>query len=176
MEHYSCRARLHGRNHLFIWYCDHTDGVVKNDAGKVITFASEHDVGRYLEQLGSYLQDQDEVPDYDFDEVAGWCASPDAEAIDCSDFLNTWNILVDLIGKPAGPFAFREANRRLDDIYDTLFWGNNLPSITPEGEYFTATWADEDVQEIARLFKAGIAEISVLFEVEPYRFVPEAGQ
>lgn len=176
MEHYTCRIQLRGQNHLFIWYCDDTDGVVKNDGGKVVTFASERDAGRYLEQLGLQLQDQDEVPDYDFDEIALWCTSPDAEAVDCSDFLNTWNMLVDLIGKPASPSAFREANRRLDHIYDTLFWGNNLPSVTPEGEHFTPAWPDEDIQEIAHLFTAGIAEISELFEAEPYRFVTEAGR
>lgn len=173
MEHFSCRAQLHGQNYLFIWYCDQTDGVVKNDAGKVVTFASEQDAKRYLDQLGLQLQDQDAVPNYDFNAVARWCASPDGEVINCSDFLNTWNMLGDLIGQSVGPSAFKEADRRLAHIYDRLFWGGNLPSITPEGEHFTPAWSDEDVQEIARLFTAGVAEISALFEVEPYRFESE---
>jgi hypothetical protein len=41
-------------------------------------------------------------------------------------------------------------------IYDKLFWGNNLPLITPEGERYLPEWSADEVQSLAQILASGL--------------------
>jgi hypothetical protein len=95
--------------------------------------------------------------DYDFDRIRRWCADPDAAGVDCSTLLNAWNFLVDLSGLPTeADTPFLRLSRASIDCYNKLFWGNNLPAVTPPGERFDPVWTLEELAELSRVFEAGL--------------------
>jgi hypothetical protein len=45
--------------------------------------------------------------------------------------------------------------------YDKLFWGNNLPVVTPPGEFYVPAWSDEELAELHRILSDGMRLIRV---------------
>jgi len=60
-----------------------------------------------------------------------------------------------------------EEMRSLYDVYDKLFWGNNLPAMTPPGERFVPTWSAEELEALAALLSAGFAMLSSSMQNAP---------
>jgi hypothetical protein len=74
---------------------------------------------------------------YDLDAIADWCRSPSASTVDCDTFINAWNLLNDIcLTIPWLVEPFRSGQYNV--VYYKLFWGLNLPSLTPEGETLDA--------------------------------------
>ena len=77
--------------------------------------------------------------------------------MECSAFLNAWNFFDDLAGLHTGVDSeYTRLSRAAATCYDKLFWGNNLPSVTPPGERFEPTWSPDDLAAIGRVFVAGL--------------------
>jgi hypothetical protein len=71
--------------------------------------------------------------------------------------LDAWNFLDDLAGMHVGadtPYA--RLSRGAAECYDRLFWGNNLPAVTPPGERFEPVWSAEELIKIRRVLAAGL--------------------
>lgn len=99
-----------------------------------------------------------EATDYDFDRLEQWCRAPRAEQVDCPVFLNAWNFFDDLAGlhdRPDTPYAC--LSHKAARSYDKLFWGCNLPSVTPAGEHFEPSWRADELAEIRTVMEAGLA-------------------
>jgi hypothetical protein len=41
-------------------------------------------------------------------------------------------------------------------IYHKLFWGNNLPPVTPEGCHFNPEWSRDELAALAGVLSAGL--------------------
>ena len=153
--HYLCGLLFEGRRLFFLWFSDDHDGLEQASSGTVLTFPTSDAALAYARQRG--LQVEPDPPAlFDFDAIARWCERPSPLTIRCDDFLNAWNLLGDL--RPEADSIFRAADRRGTPIYDKLFFGCNLPSITPKGEQYAPTWSDLEVQELARVLRLGLAE------------------
>jgi hypothetical protein len=60
-----------------------------------------------------------------------WLDDPQADTVDCVLFLLGWNLFWDVatvLGRP-----LRDLDPVANKIHDKLFFGNNLPAMTPEG-------------------------------------------
>lgn len=73
----------------------------------------------------------------------------------CTHLLNAWNLLADIA---------RSVNASLDDrgpeadkCYDKLFYGTNLPSITPPGEDYSPHFDDYEQRVITEILDRGRA-------------------
>jgi len=98
-----------------------------------------------------------DVVEYDFDRLRSWCRQPSAAGIDYSAFLNAWNFFDDLAGLHDNPgTAYARLSRGAGRGYDKLFWGSNLPSVTPPGEWFTPSWGADELDSIRRVLEAGL--------------------
>lgn len=75
--------------------------------------------------------------------------------IDVKAFLNIWNLFMDVSASVGG--SFNADRERTERIYAKLFWGNNLPSITPKGKHYTPLWRPEEVRLIRRTLAEGLA-------------------
>jgi hypothetical protein len=153
---YPCRLRLNGAEVFVVWYSGERDGFVRDDADRLLT-ARTHEAltSAAGERDISLLNDQ--RADYDFDRIWAWCGVPDAAEIDCRIFLDAWNFLDDLAGLHTGAeTAYTRLSRKASGCYDKLFWGNNLPAVTPPGERFDPVWRAKELTEIRRVMKAGI--------------------
>jgi hypothetical protein len=102
------------------------------------------------------------VGEYDFDKIAAWCSGPAAETIDPVSFLNTWNMLDDALRVPSGVRSLYDATSHRPEanhIYEKLFYGNNLPAITPHGAHYEPIWSPEEVERMAHIYRLGLAEL-----------------
>jgi hypothetical protein len=153
-EHYACWYRLDAEDGSLLWYRGDPDGVVTADPGTVRAFGSVEDLLRYVRSHGITIQDE-EPAHFHLDLVARWTAAPSSSTVDCSEFLNAWNLFgdvaaslgVDLEGDE-GPLA--------QAVNYKLFLGCNLPSITPSGEHYVPEWTAEEVEALARVLRAGL--------------------
>ncbi len=92
----------------------------------VLEFPSESAAREARPPVGHVLSSEP-ATHYDFDTVQAWCAST-AAPLDCATLLNAWNLLGDL---PHTENLFTWADVRAKGVYDKLFFGCNLPAITP---------------------------------------------
>ena len=154
--HYPCRVRLNGTMVFVVWYSDQRDGFVRDVTGRLLAACTPEALTAAAKARGIPLVN-DEPADYDFDRIGAWCAAPDEERIDCSAFLNAWNFLDDLAGlSEEADTAYARLSRGASACYDKLFWGNNLPAVTPPGEWFEPAWRAGELTEIRRVMEAGL--------------------
>lgn len=121
------------------------------------------------------LADEREVPlevddpyVYDLDRLFGLLGELPSDAsldIDsCKLLLDCWNMLEDMAKTLGLALTEMEEGKAdiLDTVYGELFHGNNLPSITPEGESFEPVFSAEEIQAM-RAYLAGMwAELYAL--------------
>ena len=151
-SHFAVCYKLDGTNRYFVWYGAETDGVLLALPDRLATFPNLATLDGYLLQSG-LRRDLSEPSHYDLDQLADWLSNPSAVAVDCPFFLNCWNMLSDVtrsVGSamPASPGA--------TDVYDKLFWGCNLPSVTPPGEHFIPEWSTSEIATISKILSSGL--------------------
>jgi hypothetical protein len=111
------------------------------DAGRVVSFSGEVSAREYALAKSLTLAPKEELHLRDLDSAVRWLEA-DAEP-DCSLLLTTWNLAGDVARSANEPFADR--GEALDDVYDKLFFGSNLPSMTPPGDRYNPQWTGEEL-------------------------------
>ncbi len=155
-RHYACRVVLDARAAFVAWSSAEPDGFLRDAAGRLLAAQTMAALATAVRLRGAALE-EDEPSEFDFDRLRAWCAAPDAAAVDCPGFLNAWNFFDDLAGLHAGadtPYA--RLSRAAAGCYDRLFWGNNLPAVTPAGERFEPAWTAAELAEIRGVMAAGL--------------------
>lgn len=153
---YKLLYRLDGRERLLLWFSDEPDGVITDAEGRVPTFASARDLIEYA-SLGEHVVSNEEPRLHDLDAVRAWLADPRAETVDCDRTLCAWNLFIDVArSMTASNEAFLAADAARGAIYRRVFWGCNLPAVTPEGEAFHPSWTREECQELVDLLSLGL--------------------
>ena len=154
-------ARLDAVDRVFFWESvpDVPDRIVLDDAGMVVSFPSERAAreSASADDPPLFPEEPEEPHRYDSDAVEAWCTSSDAVGR-CLDLLNAWNLFTDL---PLGTSLFALADARSTAIYDKLFRGCNLPSITPEGEHYVPMWSASETAALKHVLLLGLAELRV---------------
>jgi len=154
--YYPCRVQFGGAAVFVVWYTDSLDGFVRDDAGRLLTALTLDGLETRAGTRGIRLAVAEQA-DYDFDRIRAWCAAPDAAGVDCPAFLNAWNFLDDLAGLHGGADTpYTRLSRGAASCYERLFWGCNLPAVTPPGKRFDPTWSASELDEIRRVLEAGL--------------------
>lgn len=153
--YYRLLYRLDGRDALLIWYSNDRDGVIVHD-GCMSSFSSEDALRQFAAQRQLTLVD--EVPRlHDLDSVQRWVLCPRGQAMDCATTLAAWNLFSDVACSIPDPGTdFSKIDSEHNDIYEKLFFGNNLPAITPEGAQYDARWSDLEVVALAQILDCGL--------------------
>jgi hypothetical protein len=154
-EHFLCEFRFNAKSYFVIWYDGSEDGLLVDSKQKLAQFEHQEDARNFLIKQGFYLS-ENQVTIYNFDRIAQWVNQPTPAQIDCVEFLDVWNMFVDVANSVGGSSVFMEKNSDLDSIYQKLFYGCNLLSITPPGEQFEPTWTLSEMTFLSNLFGAGI--------------------
>jgi len=73
----------------------------------------------------------------------------------CSVLLNGWNFLEDM----GRTFDLKKdikklRSKLLNKTYEKLFYGCNLPSVTPEGKSYSPLWLKEEIASMRAEFRA----------------------
>jgi hypothetical protein len=156
-QYYACCVRIDGADVFLAWYQDATSGFVRTASDRVLATSTLEQLGQAARELGFSLP-LDEVTDYDFDRIAAWCDRPTPDGIECVPFLNAWNMLDDLARVdeiPDTPFA--RLSRDCGGCYDKLFWGNNIPTVTPPGERYVPSWDADEVEDTRAVMAEGLS-------------------
>lgn len=154
--YYLCRVRIEGTTVFMLWFSDDRDGFVRDEADRLLTAATE-------EALMAVARSRDIAPvdcvpaDYDLDRIRAWCSSPEASGMDYSVFLDAWNLFEDMAGIPDGADMPRPRLSRGDTAcYEKLFWGCNLPAVTPPGKGLVPEWRVDELAQIRSVLEAGL--------------------
>jgi hypothetical protein len=155
-RHYPCRVRHRNELNFIVWRSDEHDDFLRNTNGQLVSAPDLKSLAANLHALGVLLENV-EPTDYDFDRIQNWCAAPDADGIDCPEFLNAWNFFDDLAGlQMRADTPYTRLSRNAEVCYDRLFWGSNLPAMIPPGRRFDPVWSAEDLNKIRAVMLAGL--------------------
>ena len=158
--YYPLWYRLDGRNRFLIWITqleadEDLDGVLLGDNGKTPVFHSLDFLFAYAQNRGIVLKDDEPIL-HNLDVIKRWLKIKRSKAqgptsIDCDEFLAAWNLFADVSRSLGSGFDVdRERTRK---IYLKIFYGNNLPAITPEGEHYIPLWSNAEKKKFARLWR-----------------------
>ena len=154
--HYKLWYRIYGADQFILWYSNEHDGVVINSEGCIPSFRTESALLAYADALSIAVQSEEPLL-HDLDLVQLWLANPHPKAIDPQAFLSAWNLFGDVARTlPAVGARFTESYYLLGPLYDKLFWANNLPSMTPEGEIFVPEWSTIEIEDFKALLREGL--------------------
>ncbi len=151
---YKLWYRLDQLDAYLIWYSADEDGVLINKDGKIPVFRDATSLITYAEKLGLKVEIDNKPTLYNLDLIQKWLHKPRKETIDCAEFLNAWNLFDDIAATTDKLKA--EVKIQAGKIYDKLFWGNNLPAMTPPGKHYAPIWSSREVEKIAKVLSYGL--------------------
>lgn len=151
---YVVLMRLDGANLFAIWTSSPSkpDSLFTSNQQQLRDFSSRGDLDSFADDNEISIQ-PDDSPLYDFDAIKNWTAALRRTEIDCVSFLDAWNLLVDIEASLGSELEEPDGSRT---VYEKLFWGNNLPAVTPEGEHYEPEWSEEEAKIMAKVFQSGI--------------------
>jgi len=82
-------------------------------------------------------------------------------------FLNFWNTLDDISSSTKIQLISQDLFHKedLDRLYEKLFYGNNLPPVTPEGSEYFPILVDKEQGIIRNFFRHAIKTISTMIDI-----------
>lgn len=152
--YYHLLYQLNGTIGYLIWFSNDKDSVVLQPDGLGTCFSSLLHAHTYAtaHQLGV----QEETPVlHDLDLIARWLQCILSADVDCKAFLNAWN-LFDNVAVSVGA-TFRPDDTETYTVYEKLFWGSNLPVLTPPGEHYIPVWSDDELLLLRATLANGLA-------------------
>lgn len=147
--------RLDGMVSHLIWLSNDTDGVVLDGDGKIPAFRELPELRGFAAHLGLTLQAHEPgSKPVDLDEVKRWLEAPKA-GITCEVFLGSWNLFDD-VARSVRDSEFMRLSKEASGVYDKLFWGSNLPAVTPPGEHFEPVWSNQEEATLRQVLVRGM--------------------
>ena len=155
-EYYSFWFRLDNRDGYLIFFYDEPDpdGFVTDERGRVSCFLNTEDLLRYA-SASNLTVDAEDPRLLNLDILVAWLESKDADTVDCKTFLEAWNLFDDFSKTIGGNFDADQ--KKTQKIYNKLFWGNNLPAVTPEGEHFEPIWTKRELKIMREVLGEGLS-------------------
>jgi hypothetical protein len=157
MKYFPLLYRLDGEDGYLIWISNDNDGVVADARGFVPTFSDVDAVQAYA-RPEQYELESEEPKLHDLDWVAAWLKVP-GKPVNCRKALEAWNLFSDAarsIHVHGMGSTFEPLDSQFPGIYDKLFWGSNLPSMTPEGRHYDPEWSPDELTALAEVLRAGL--------------------
>ena len=152
-SYYRLWYRLDHADGYLIWFSNATDGVVTQPDGTVPSFRDQEAVQTYASSQHLTLDEMEPLL-HDLDSIVAWLGRSRPAELDCATFLTAWNLFGDLSASVKGDF---DSDRtRTQHVYEKLFWGTNLPSVTPPGKHYTPLWNDEELRVMREILTNGL--------------------
>jgi hypothetical protein len=152
-KYYILWYQLGGIDSYLIWYTNEEDGVFMDGRGVVPSFRDAHALLKYAAGRGISV-DAEEPTLLNLGVLERWLKERDSELIEPDSFNGAWNLFADVSRCVNGGF---DANRELTQkIYDKLFWGCNLPAVTPEGEHYVPAWTKRELKIMRDVLGSGL--------------------
>lgn len=157
-KYYTVWYKLDQEEGYFIWYSNDVDRVIVNKSGHIPIFRDTSMLQAYVVQHHLSLENEEPTL-YDLDFIIRWIAEPNQSLLNESALLNAWNLFGD-IAVSVDDEKYNQYNQHdenADKVYEKLFWGNNLPSVTPSGEQYTPVWTQNEIAVLQEVLGYGIS-------------------
>lgn len=155
--------KFHGLGKILFWSYGKGKGkdhFLRKDDGQIAIAKTSVDVRKIFGSSNDAIIHWDEIAVLDMDwflrNVRGIRPSRCSTTRVCREMIFAWNSLEDFaytLGIPRNLRIFR--SKVLAKMYDKMFRGNNLPSVTPEGRSYSPIWTKSEIQE----FRPAIREL-----------------
>lgn len=146
---------------IMVWFSNDADGVLTYK-GKVLIFRSLSECTEYGDSTGLNIVSSDMV--CDFDQMVEWMNSSSRVVWDSSSLINTWNLLIDIFSSLN---IHVHENENVKIVYDKVFWGNNLPSVTPPGGKYVPVLSDEEKYDLVLFLKESLSVLNTVIAWHP---------
>lgn len=103
--------------------------------------------------------DKNEITSFSIDHAISWLTRKNP-MIDSVYFLNFWNYISDLANSVEETFYGDLREEEINKVYNKLFWGNNLPAVTPKSKRYKPNWDGEQRKILVGIAKDGIRIIN----------------
>jgi hypothetical protein len=155
MKYYPLLYRLHAQERYLLWISNEHDSVAVDAEGFIPSFR-DLTVLRQFAAMNRYSLESEEPVLHDLDWVVTYTTGQ-AVPVDCVEALTAWNLFGDIAVSIQGHgMTFRKLKSQHFEIYDKLFWGNNLPAVTPEGRQYIPQWSPDELKSLAQILTAGL--------------------
>lgn len=151
-EYYPFSFSLYGKDYYCIWYTDEKDGFLEK-CNRILTFQNQQQL--YIYAKDNDLTFRDNITELSIDIAVDWLREK-SNNIDCKYFLDFWNTISDLAYTVHESFYGNYETDIILNIYDKLFYGNNLPSIKGDGENYYPAWSMEEIDVLIQVVKDGL--------------------
>lgn len=147
---------------FLIWYENrNNEDCVYTSGGKVIVFLSEEKARYKAEKLDITVTN---TCLYDLEHLFYWIEMHSKE-MDCNFLIDFWNLFSDIaysVGKELEPIKTRRSRR----CYNKLFWGLNLPAVTPKNCVYEPVFTKKERKLIREIMHTGLEIFEKNFEWE----------
>ncbi|MEX5258492.1 hypothetical protein [Kocuria arenosa] len=152
--------RLHGVDRGLIWQTDDGTQTTYEDSDtvlvldrRVVTALTAEALAELADRHGLALEDAEDQPlDLDgLDHLLELAASKEI----CSQLMNAWNLYGDIARSLEA--TLHDDGQEAQRCYDKLFYGNNLPTITPAGGQYRPYLTDAEQHLIRGILTRGRA-------------------
>lgn len=131
-----------------IWHNDDKGkDVVEIRNNKILVFDT-------LESAEKFAGDDCECWEYNISELEKFIHAHNKN-FDCKIILDFWNIFNDILYS-FGEKIPDERTKRSDSCYNKLFFGNNLPAVTPDVECYIPVFTRKERKNIRKILSYGI--------------------
>ncbi len=173
--YYAVRYHLDNLDRYLIWYTKGetpeapddepvVDGVTLVSNGKMPVFRDLASLVAYAEANGLSPLEVEDPAFYNLDTVIKWMRRKRPAKLDCEVFLDAWNLLADISVTVDGDFD--PDWDRTQKINAKLFWGNNLPAMTPIGRYYVPIWPGRENRIIREVMGDGLQMFRSLISLQ----------
>jgi hypothetical protein len=153
-EHYMVKFTWRSASHFIIWYTNSDDGVIIDDR-KPVVFSNTNDCRQFAHQSGIAILEESSNR-YDFDSISNWVSSPQLDLIEPQHFLDAWNLVDDIVSSLHNDINYDAVKDEERNLYDKLFWANNLPTITPDDSEYVPIWTSEEINALVHSLSRGL--------------------
>jgi hypothetical protein len=143
----------------------------KHDPPQLLLARSEEEITEYADRHGLQLSNQP-MDIFDFNVLNGVLAGlrpgkPLSENA-ARELLNIWNTLDDVSYSLNNDIMSVDLflKEDVDKLYEKIFYGNNLPSVTPEGKKYSPLFEAKERSILRSLFRHAIKEITGIVDTK----------
>lgn len=148
VDHYIVGLDFNFRKLYIIWVSDEVDTVIVK-GGQVLGFKTKDALLSYAKEQSLLLKDG--ITYYNVYKIQQWLLEPN-NRFDCNEFLNFWNLCIDISASVNQPFSGDVKGEIRNTIYDKLFDGSGVFIADDPNPVFT----DEEVIKLAEITGDGV--------------------
>jgi hypothetical protein len=152
-EFYILWYRLDQKDSFLVWFStENDDGVLVDENGFVPSFKTKERLLNFCAEKNIRIKQEEPIL-HNLDIVQEFIDNQRLRKVDCPAFNSAWNLFEDISNSINGEFDSHVKSTK--KIYEKLFWGLNLPAVTPEGKSYEPSWTKQELKIIRETLKFG---------------------